>query len=336
MGFNFPNSPTIGQLYPQPPIAGAPVYQWDGHKWTVATGVAGTAYIGDSPPSNPPPGSLWWNSANGQLYAYYNDGTSTQWVYASQASVTPVTRSYLAGLTLSTPGSSATFSVAAGVAADSSNADMMTLLASLSKTTAAWAAGNAGALDTGAIAASTWYHAHVIKNPASQIVDALLSLSATAPALPSGYTEFRRIGGMKTNASSQWTPFTQFGDDFIWITTVADYAYQAPGALPQTLTVSVPIGVVVLWRGTLGIGTTTNEAEGRMTELARASGAMGFSNPTNEIALVQSTSGVSRIGGVLNAYTNTLAQISMNLNNVSGVNFFATTIGWTDRRGRDN
>lgn len=39
MGFNFPNSPTTGQLYPQPPIAGLPVYQWDGQKWTVPSSI---------------------------------------------------------------------------------------------------------------------------------------------------------------------------------------------------------------------------------------------------------------------------------------------------------
>jgi hypothetical protein len=35
MAFNFPNAPTTDQLYPQPPIAGLPVYRWDGEKWTV-------------------------------------------------------------------------------------------------------------------------------------------------------------------------------------------------------------------------------------------------------------------------------------------------------------
>jgi hypothetical protein len=88
-----------------------------------------------------------------------------------------VLRSYLAGLTLSTAGSSATFSVAAGVAADSTNADMMTLSGSISKTTSSWTAGSGnGALDTGAIANNTWYHAYLIKRTDTQIVDVLISL----------------------------------------------------------------------------------------------------------------------------------------------------------------
>lgn len=37
MGINFPNAPTLNQLYPQPSVPGLPVYRWDGEKWT--TGV---------------------------------------------------------------------------------------------------------------------------------------------------------------------------------------------------------------------------------------------------------------------------------------------------------
>ena len=33
MGINFPNAPTVGQLWPSPAVAGQPVWQWDGEKW---------------------------------------------------------------------------------------------------------------------------------------------------------------------------------------------------------------------------------------------------------------------------------------------------------------
>lgn len=56
-------------------------------------------------------------------------------------------RSYLAGLTLSTAGSSATFGISAGVAVDSTNAGFMSLASAYTKTTSAWAVGTAtGAL----------------------------------------------------------------------------------------------------------------------------------------------------------------------------------------------
>jgi hypothetical protein len=35
MGINFPNTPTVGTLYPSPPVVGQPVYRWDGEKWSV-------------------------------------------------------------------------------------------------------------------------------------------------------------------------------------------------------------------------------------------------------------------------------------------------------------
>lgn len=37
MSYNFPNSPTVGQLYPQPPVSGQPVFRWDGQKWITQT-----------------------------------------------------------------------------------------------------------------------------------------------------------------------------------------------------------------------------------------------------------------------------------------------------------
>lgn len=38
--------------------------------------------ISDTPPVGVSAGALWWNSINGQLFVYYNDGTSLQWVIA--------------------------------------------------------------------------------------------------------------------------------------------------------------------------------------------------------------------------------------------------------------
>jgi hypothetical protein len=47
------------------------------------TGGGTTVTIGGSPPSLPTAGSLWWNSNDGNLYIFYDDGTSTQWTTAS-------------------------------------------------------------------------------------------------------------------------------------------------------------------------------------------------------------------------------------------------------------
>ena len=38
MGINFPASPALNQKWPQPAVAGIPVYTWDGEKWTTVGG----------------------------------------------------------------------------------------------------------------------------------------------------------------------------------------------------------------------------------------------------------------------------------------------------------
>jgi hypothetical protein len=88
VGINFPNAPTINQLYPQPPVAGMPVYRWDGQKWMTAGANSVYVYVGDTPPGAPD-NSLWWESDSGVLYVRYNDGDSTQWVAITPASQPP-------------------------------------------------------------------------------------------------------------------------------------------------------------------------------------------------------------------------------------------------------
>jgi hypothetical protein len=46
--------------------------------------------VGASPPATPLVGQQWWNSNDGQLYVWYNDGTSSQWVPASNFNVAGV------------------------------------------------------------------------------------------------------------------------------------------------------------------------------------------------------------------------------------------------------
>jgi hypothetical protein len=127
-------------------------------------------------------------------------------------------RNFIDGYTLSTAGSSATMSIGAGQASDSTNAAYITLAASIDKTTGSWAVGSTnGGLDTGTIANSTWYHFYAIRRPDTGVVDVIFSLSASSPALPTNYTQYRLIGAAQTNGSAQWIvslqpEFLQFQD----------------------------------------------------------------------------------------------------------------------------
>ena len=44
--------------------------------------MASTISVGDTPPGFPSIGDGWWDSVSGQLFLWFNDGTSAQWVPA--------------------------------------------------------------------------------------------------------------------------------------------------------------------------------------------------------------------------------------------------------------
>ena len=54
---------------------------------------AATTEIGDSPPDGPVDGNLWWCSSNGQMFIWFDDGTSAQWVSATTKGATGSTGS---------------------------------------------------------------------------------------------------------------------------------------------------------------------------------------------------------------------------------------------------
>jgi hypothetical protein len=47
--------------------------------------IGGSVVVGDAAPTTPQPGTLWWDSVGGQLYVWYVDANSSQWVIANNA-----------------------------------------------------------------------------------------------------------------------------------------------------------------------------------------------------------------------------------------------------------
>jgi hypothetical protein len=71
-GGGIPDAPSDGTIYGRRNAV-----------WTPVGGGGGVSVTtSDTPPASPSNGALWWKSSNGQLYIYYNDGTSSQWVIA--------------------------------------------------------------------------------------------------------------------------------------------------------------------------------------------------------------------------------------------------------------
>lgn len=245
----------------------------------------------------------------------------------------PILRGFLSGLILSTAGSSATFSVSAGMCADSNNADYISLESAISKTTSSWAVGSGnGGLDTGTIANSTWYHAYVIRRTDTGVVDALVSLSASAPTLPSGYTLARRLGAMKTNGSGQWTKFVQLGDEFLWDVSVVDANAVTPGVTTATTTtLTVPTGIQV-WallsgnvRDNTNAGSTLN-----VSSFDQSDQASSLSTAFTIISGPSSQNG----GAPIQTRTNTSAQVRTRVSTTTAF-FTLITNGWIDTRGRN-
>src|SRR3982751_248992 len=97
MAWNFPNSPAENQEYIAP---NGYVYRYNAPAWglqgsggsTGATGATGPTgpqglpsqvSVSDAAPSSPVAGQMWWCSLDGNLYIYYNDGNTSQWVQAN-------------------------------------------------------------------------------------------------------------------------------------------------------------------------------------------------------------------------------------------------------------
>ena len=245
--------------------------------------------------------------------------------------------SVIAGLQLAYVGVTS-YSVGIGMTANENGTPathLMRLTSALTKTLSAWAVGSGnGSLDTGSVTLNAWYHVHLIRRDSDGVIDVLLSLSATAPTMPSGYTSRRRIGSIRTNASSQITNFSQIGDVFNWDVPVTDVNAANPGATAVTRAMTVPTGVIVRpivnW-------LIHNQTSGNIAFLA-SSLAQADTAPTTTLAqIVCVGSGASaRANAVVqNIPTNTSGQVRTRLS-ASGASdtLIATTFGWIDPRGQ--
>ncbi len=122
-----------------------------------------------------------------------------------------------------------TFTVAAGAASNSTNINDVVLPAVVTNTITSVGVNG---VDVAAAIASTFYSVYVIGDSTGYKATAsLLSLSATAPSLPSGYDMFRRIGYVKTDGSALLLKFWQYGN-----ASVRDMWYDTAIATPAITT----------------------------------------------------------------------------------------------------
>jgi len=236
-------------------------------------------------------------------------------------------RSYIAGFGMANNASAPAtkIDVADGVAADSANA----VLISGAAATINCATTGVNGLDTGALSANSWYHAFAIAKPDGTSAF-LASLSVNAPALPSGYSTFRRIGSFRTDAAASILAFLQIEDTFHFAAAITDVATTNMGTSNALYTVTVPTGVRV--RPIFDIGTTSGAL------LIFHGDEAGYAPVNGTIAtvpgwFVQGSTTQAQRGGDI--YTNTSAQIRVRADTAAR-QLYIYTRGWIDTRGRLN
>lgn len=265
---------------------------------------------------------------SGQIKVQYN---GTAFIALNPVGLPTLLRNYIDGFILSTAGTSITMSIAAGQAADSTNTVLINGSA-LSKTTAAWAVGNAvgGKLSAAAIVNSTWYYFYEIRRPDTGVVDYGFDISSVAPTLPTNYTQYRYIGAGLIDGSGNWTKFTQTGDDFVWDTPVVDIV-GAGVITARTLTCSIPRGRKM--KGLFSVGGSDSTAQlVYISDLANSDLAPALTVTPLASAGMQ-VGGGTGVFGQASVYTNTNAQIRHRESTTNGVAI--ATIGWTDNRGKE-
>jgi len=262
---------------------------------------------------------------------------------ASRQRATPLPRSYLTGLDL-TRTDADTITVAVGVCRDTGDTMNLNLAATIAKDiTGTWAegGGNGGMNDGDAEGASEWFAFHLLGNPVSGTVDAGFDVNADASLLladaavvAAGYTKYRRIGWVRTNATPDLINFIQDGDLVQWLdlsangTDIDNATLDADPAVDTALSF-VPANVTailnVYHRGAASTGILVSDP-GVTAELPTV--GFGTGGPMPNVG-----------DGTLEAnqlHVRTDGSRQVKIGGDASINIAITSVGWIDRRGRDD
>ena len=240
-----------------------------------------------------------------------------------------------------TTDSSNDIDIAAGFCYDSTLTESIILSSGLTKQLdVSWAAGtNAGGLFTGSMAASTTYHVFLIRKDSDGSIDAGFDTSVTAANIPAGYTAYRRIGSIMTDAVPAIIQFIHTWQDKTFIiterintATSVSIDTTAGGTL---YTFDVPLGINVKLIATLH----SNMSNGGISsagadETAVISGAISTSNFLGDFYAYNTGGYITGNASILLPFhkTNTSGQIKLiRLGSYfSGDLTSYNTVGWID------
>ena len=169
---------------------------------------------------------------------------------------------------------------------------------------AAWSVGSGnGGLDTGSVSASANYHVFLIQRSDTGVVDALFSLSATAPTMPTNYDRKRRIGSIVRSVGTILA-FNQVSANKFILASNFVIRNSVAALSPSLVTAAVPGGIqcepLLITR--IDWNTSSN------AQISFGSASAGSTTTTVHLAGGTSAGGnlISHYGGFL---TNTSQQI---------------------------
>ena len=248
------------------------------------------------------------------------------------ANLLPIPRGYLAGCTMSVS-SSTVLQITGCYSVDSTNVVVMNQTSTFTKSTGgAWTAGTGNnGMGTGlTVSNSTWYHVFQILN--GGLVDYYLDTSVTAANAPAGTTAFRRIGSVKTGASTApLTAFSQQGDEFLWATAVAEINGSTGNVAALANLTGIPPGIENIGKfryiasGTSSSAGVIYSTDAIVGTVASPAGNTNIFFPAN-----------SQVDGEVWVRTSagSPSQIGFNFNVSATLQL--VTYGWLDTRGRNN
>jgi len=243
--------------------------------------------------------------------------------------------SQIGGLVLANNGSDANndIDIAAGAAADSTNAYMLRLSSTMTKRMdASWAAGtNQGGMFTGSESASTWYHVCLIRADADGSIDAGFDTSTTCANKPAGYTAYRLIGSVYNDGSSNLKAFYATetaggGVKVLWTTPPLDVNLtNTLTTAARTDTLTVPTGYVVEARINAFLFDAGSSVQAYISSPNASDQAPA--QTASPLATLNAAAG-DVVFMPMTVLTNTSAQIRARGNIATADNYRVATLGW--------
>lgn len=187
------------------------------------------------------------------------------------------------------------------------------------------------ALDAGSLANSTWYHVYLISNGSTTA--ALLSTSATAPTMPTGYVYKYRIGAVRTGGAATFLRTLQRGNrtqyQVVAASTTPNYPIVVTGATgsPTTPTYTTfSMATFTPPTSTSVQGSYRNAAAGNVTILSPNAATGINSSNTNPPMNTEETAS----GNAFNSKFDMLLETQNIFVAATGANNVVFITGWTD------